>query len=306
MVGDPSSTHVSSAAAPPSFPPPRPQTQTESIGHADSSWFRWGPAVAGGLVAAAVSMVFTGFGSTLGFSDVTQTWREVTPVLALLAGLWLLVVALASASIGGYLAGRTRDRWNLQQTDETQFRDGTHGLVAWAIAVILGALISSSLANASKASEPADSAIPISSQALGAPASILTQQTDRMLRLEARPGLVDPTLRIAAGRLLTSAATDRQVNAEDRTQLTRLVAAGTGLSGPDAQKRVNDSIVAARTRIGSAHHAKAIGAFITAASLALAALAAWYAAEAGGRHREGPEAPSLIWSPRLRFIIRER
>ncbi|HUZ66981.1 MAG TPA: hypothetical protein VMU56_04870, partial [Beijerinckiaceae bacterium] len=202
---------------------------------------------------------------------------------------------------------RARDRWALQQTDETEFRDGTHGLVAWALAVILGALIASSVANAAKSREPVDPAIPISSQALGAPASILTQQTDRMLRSDRRPGGADPTLRNEAGRLLTSATTARKVNAVDRSQLTRVVAAATGLTGPAAQKRVDDNVAAARQKLASAHHAEAIGAFVTAASLLLAALAAWFAAEAGGRHREGTQAPSLLWSPRrLRVIVRER
>ena len=285
--------------------PPR-LAETGGAGQLDPSWFRWGPAVAGGLVATAVSMILTGFGTTLGFSDVNQTWRELTPALAVLAGIWFLVVAIASAAAGGYLAGRTRDRWSLQQTEESEFRDGTHGLVAWAIAIILGALVASTLAGSLRTGEPADPAVPASSQALGAPASILTRQTDRMLRSDTRLGDANAAVRTEAGRVLTSAATDREVNAEDRTQLARLVAAGTGLSLPDAQKRANDSIAAARAKISSAHHAKAIGAFITAASLVLAAVAAWYAAEAGGRHRESPQSPSLLWSPRrLRVIVRE-
>ena len=305
MIGDPTAPAMSAPL--PSSSPPLHLVPSEPAGSAESSWFRWGPALAGAVVATAVSMILTGFGSTLGFADVTQTWRDVTPALALLAGIWLLAVALASAAAGGYLAGRTRDRWGLQQSDETQFRDGTHGLVAWAIAVILGALIASSLANATRRSEPADPAIPISSQALGAPASILARQTDRMLRSDRRPGPADSAVRDEAGRLLTSAATDRQVNAEDRTQLARVVAVGTGLVGPDAQKRVDDSIAVARAKISSAHHAKAIGAFTSAAALILAALAAWFAAEAGGRHRESPQAPSLLWSPRrLRVVVRER
>jgi hypothetical protein len=273
--------------------------------HADLSWFRWGPVVAGGFVAAAISMILTGFGSTLGFSDVTQTWREVTPTLALLAGLWFLAVAFASAAAGGYLAGRARDRWALPQTDETTFRDGVHGLVAWATAVLLGAVITASVASATKTGEPVDPAIPLSSQALGAPTSLLTRDLDRMLLSDR--AITNLPLRIAAGRLLTSAATDPKVNPDDRTQLIGFVEAGSGLPAADAQKRVDEAIAAARAQVASAHHAKAVGAFITAASLALAALAAWFAAEIGGRHREDATPPSLLWSPRrIRLIIRAR
>jgi predicted transcriptional regulator len=284
-----------------------PLAANDEIGRGlDVSWLRWSPCIAGGLVAAALSSVLTGFGSTLGFANLSQTWRSITPTLSILSGLWILAVALASASAGGYLAGRTRDRWGKLHLHELRFRDGAHGLISWAIAVILGALVVSTLSGSIKNVGQPDPAIPISSQELGASPTILSANIDRMLRSEARPTLPDPTLRNAAGRLLTSAATSRNVSAEDRAQLVQLVRAGAGLSEADAQKRVDDSIAATRDQIGRAHHAEAIGAFMSAVSLLLAALAAWYAAEAGGRHQDSSEAPSLGWTPRRpHFTFRE-
>ena len=47
------------------------------------------------------------------------------------------MVATGSFALGGYLAGRVRSTWQAAD-DEVEFRDGTHGLLVWAIGVVLG------------------------------------------------------------------------------------------------------------------------------------------------------------------------
>ena len=91
------------------------------------SYLHWGPIIAGTTAAAASSFV--------------PTWRDTSVALAALAGLWLLLVALGSFGLGGSIAGRVRSTW-ATKPDEIEFRDGLHGLLVWALAVVLGVVLS--------------------------------------------------------------------------------------------------------------------------------------------------------------------
>ena len=55
------------------------------------------------------------------------------------SGIYLLVVAVMSSSIGGYLAARLRTRWTGLHTNEVFFRDTAHGLITWAFATVISA-----------------------------------------------------------------------------------------------------------------------------------------------------------------------
>jgi hypothetical protein len=46
--------------------------------------------------------------------------------------LYLLCIAMISSSLGSYIAGRPRSRWDGLERDEVYFRDTAHGFVAWA------------------------------------------------------------------------------------------------------------------------------------------------------------------------------
>src|SRR5258705_9460094 len=89
----------------------------------------WGPGIAGALVAAATSFVLMGFASAVGLmvASPSPTWRDTSVWLAILSGFWIIVVAVGSFALGGYLAGRVRSTW-AASPDEVEFRDGTHGL----------------------------------------------------------------------------------------------------------------------------------------------------------------------------------
>jgi hypothetical protein len=87
------------------------------------------------------------------------------------------------------------------------------------------------------------------------------------------------------------------VNADDRTYLTRLVVAQTGLAPPEAERRVDAAIVRARDNIRRARRSAVIIAFMAGAAALLGAAAAWFAAGTGARHGSDPAATS-IWSNR--------
>src|ERR1044072_5921363 len=106
------------------------------------SYIHWGPGIAGAIVAAATSFVLMSFASAVGLmvASPSPTWRDTSVWLAILSGFWIIVVAVGSFALGGYIAGRVRSTW-AATPDEVEFRDGTHGLIAWAIGVMLGAVL---------------------------------------------------------------------------------------------------------------------------------------------------------------------
>src|ERR1700755_2675645 len=75
-----------------------------------AAFIQWPPVIAGGLAATALSFILLTFGAAIGLSvaSTSPTWRETSAALALLSGLYLILQALFSFAMGGYLAGRTR------------------------------------------------------------------------------------------------------------------------------------------------------------------------------------------------------
>jgi MFS family permease len=203
-----------------------------------------------------------------------------------------------SFSLGGYVAGRLRERWHPgAHTNEVEFRDGTHGVVAWALAVVITGLVAAASAAgiASKAAQ--STATPEATTG----ESLIAFELDRLFRGDRRPIEGDITYsRAEAGRILLRAAGRQGITPDDRAYLVRLIAARTGIAPSAAENRVNDAIAAATTAVQKARRSAVILGFATAVSLLFGAAAAWFASCAGGRHRDNV-APSLTWrwrSPR--------
>jgi len=79
--------------------------------------------------------------------------------------------------------------------------------------------------------------------------------------------------------------------------LASLIAARTGIAQPDAERRLEDTITAASTAVHKARRSAVILGFAIAASLLAGAAAAWYAASAGGRHRDNIALSQTWWWP---------
>jgi len=249
------------------------------------SYIHWGPGIAGAIVAAATSFVLMGFASAVGLMVVSPspTWRDTSVWLAILSGFWIIVVAVGSFALGGYLAGRVRSTWKASE-HEVEFRDGTHGLIVWAIGVMLGALLlaisAQTFAAGSAASPPRDTA--------GAP-SFLAYELDRLFR----PDAAGPELRAEAGRIIMRGLGRTELPSEDRAQLVRITSSASGLPAPDAERRVTQILTDARSAASQARKSAVILGFCLAAGLAAAAAAAWVAAGIGGKHRDEEFAPPL-------------
>jgi hypothetical protein len=260
-----------------------------------TTFLQWSAIVAGALVALALSLVLIAFGSAIGFGVLSSspTWRDTSPALTVASGIYLLLTALVSFGLGGYVAGRVRERWHpTAHANVVEFRDGVHGVLSWAIAaVVSGLVIAASVSGvASKAIEPA-----AASPAATAGEPLIAYELDRLFRAERHPS--EPGLdysRAEAGRSLLAATGRQGISSDDRTYLARLVAANTGIAPPDAERRVDTAITAATTALHKARSSAVILGFCTAASLLVGAAVAWYGACTGGRHRD-EVAPPFSW-----------
>jgi hypothetical protein len=81
---------------------------------------------------------------------------------------------------------------------------------------------------------------------------------------------------------------------DDHNYLVQQVAGITGLGPPDAERRVDNVIAESKTAIARSRRSTVILAFSVAAALLLGAVAAWAAACAGGRHRDGEALPEWM------------
>jgi hypothetical protein len=260
-----------------------------------ASGVSWGAVAAGGIATAALSLLLLALGAGLGFSSVSP-WSNSgisSVTFNIGAGLYLIVMAMVASTIGGYLAGRLRTKWAGVHTHEVFFRDTAHGFLAWAFAVVLSAAFLTSAASHLAAGASAGL-----SQATGAAAANqtlvdgvpLNNFVDALLRADpaANRAPMDPAARGEIVRIFALGLRDGgDLAATDRAYVAQVVAARTGLSQADAEKRVTDVIIQAKTALDNARSAAAHLSLWLTASLLIGAFCASLAATEGGQLRDG-------------------
>jgi hypothetical protein len=248
----------------------------------------WAAILAGGVASAALTLALLAFGTGMGFSAVSpwsNSGLSATPV-GIGAGLYLIVVAMIASTIGGYLAGRLRTKWAGVHTHEVYFRDTAHGFLAWAFATVLSAAVLTSAA-----SHIVGGAVAGLPQTADSAAGPMDGYVDRLLRAD--PGTnrnagEPATSRSELARLFTSSfRSGGDLNPADRTYVAQVVAARTGLSQADAEKRVSDVVMQAKTAVDDARKVAARLALWLTASLLIGAFSASLAATEGGGLRDG-------------------
>ncbi|MGY0573622.1 hypothetical protein ACTGJ9_023185 [Bradyrhizobium sp. RDM12] len=268
-----------------------------SIGAEELRSIQWSSVLAGAFAAGAMSFILVSFGVAigLGVSSASPTWRDASAALALLSGLYLIIQAIISFGFGGYIAGRTaRPAPALARIeDDGERRDGLHGLTSWALAILMGATLLALIGAAAIDRSPMRSS--------GANATsaepLLSYELDKLFRAPGRPPNTDMReARAEAGRILMTSSSHGGVSVDDRAYLVQQVAALTGLAAPDAERRVDASIVDAHAAINRARRNSVIVAFSIAAAALIGAAVAWAAAVAGGRHRDGEPLPNWMAS----------
>jgi hypothetical protein len=274
-------------------------TNSAAANRDQSSYVDWPAIIAGILLASAISLVLISFGSAVGLNFLDFGFGDgPNPIfVGIAAATWFLWVQISSFMAGGYLTGRLRRRYFDASEDESDLRDGAHGLLVWAGAAILGTVI-------------AVGGIGAAANAVGSAAATATTAASNVA--EGAADAMDPNAyfidtmfrstqpvdaeaaRGEAGRIFAQAALgDGTVAEADRTYLASIVAANAGIPPEEAQARVDQAIAsveqARQDAIEAARLARntaIIGAFLLAASLLVSAIGAFWAAQKGGNHRD--------------------
>jgi hypothetical protein len=250
----------------------------------------WPAVAAGAVVSCALTVVLIAFGIGLGLS-VVSPWSGVgvsASTFKIGTGLYLIVIAMLSSSIGGYIAGRLRTRWIGVHSDEVYFRDTAHGFVAWAFASILGAVLLAS--PVSSLIGGGSSAAVQGAASAGRSSGPMDGYVDMLLRSDT-PASQQGNAGESRGELsrlfVSSFRNGAELKPADRDYVSKVVAVRTGLSQADAEKRVNEVVTQAKSDIDAARKATAQLAFWLTASLLVGAFCASLAATEGGGLRDG-------------------
>jgi hypothetical protein len=274
------------------------------------STFSWGAVLGGAIAATAVSFLLISLGSGIGLMAASPyasgpSWATLTAAGAI----WIVFAQTWGHAAGGYIAGRLRNRLGEGSSDETNFRDGAHGFVSWALGVLLtagmvalgGMFAAGTTAHVTAtvgagAASGAGSAM--QGQARG-PADPSAYFADVLFRTDAAPttgqaaggtaqGDADP--RGEAGRILANAVRQGHLEPNDRTYLAQMVARRTGISQADAEQRVSATEQrmreSAKEAGDKAAKAASLFSFWTFMALLMGAAAATVGGVYGGNQRD--------------------
>ena len=282
-----------------------------------SSAVSWAAIAAGAVAAAALGLVLIAFGAGLGLSAVSP-WSDSGVSASTFktgTGIYLVIVAVMSSAVGGYLAARLRTKWTGVHGHEVFFRDTAHGFLAWAFATLISATALSSVtgylangaaaglggatAQAGRSVNPADIYVDklFRANPTAQPAAAPSTATDAGGANAPAPGNANAgganganagQSRAEILRLWTADFRDNHdLSGTDKTYVAQVVAQRTGLSQADAEKRVNDTIVEAKAAADAARKGAAKLSFWLTVAMLFGAFAASLAAVEGGSLRDG-------------------
>ena len=274
------------------------------------SYVEWGAVIAGALAASAISFVLLTAGASIGLSLISPYAGEsYSKTAASVAVFWSVAVPILSFLVGGYIAGRMRSGWESATSDEVQFRDGMHGLLVWAPSIVAGGLLAflaaGAIANSSAqvaagAMSNRDAVVAPSidtlfgatvAQTVAAPAAApaapaATPAPSAVPGTGERAVVPDSDARAVISRTLIAAAAAGQLTPAQKQTLAQIVSERTGISQADAEKRVDQAYANAVAALDKARQAAVLTGLATVTALLVGLLAAWYAAQNGGRHRD--------------------
>jgi hypothetical protein len=243
---------------------------------APSSYIDWAAVIAGALVGIAIVATLTAFGSAVGLSLTSPYLGRgaVAYGTAVAIAIWTMWVVISGHIAAGYIAGRMRHVTIETSPEEAEIRNGAHGLVAWAITTIIVTVIASfaifggarALDNAAARNEDY-------------PARV----ADRLLHVEQAGANYNEGLHREVATILRAASHKGKITTDDKAYLVGLASHGTARA--DAEQRVDAAVADVKDRADAERKIGVLVGFLSAASLAVGAAAAWWAARIGGAHR---------------------
>jgi len=277
------------------------QAYAQPAEFATRSGVSWGAVFAGGVTAAAISLILLLFGTGLGLASISPWSGQGVSgaTFTVLAAIWLIIVQWVAALFGGYMAGRLRTKWVGVHTDEVFFRDTAHGFLAWALGTLIMAAVLTVTAGsaAGNGAHLAQSALANGSVANNYDVDLLFRQnaaaSGAVSAGISAPGVTPQDMRVEASAILAEGAADGGVSPTDSAYLAQLVSEQTGLAPADAEARVNDVLnqvnaqLTKAKQVADAGRKAASGAAIyTFISLLIGAFIASVAGAIGGRLRD--------------------
>jgi hypothetical protein len=274
----------------------------------NSSGVSWGAVIAGAFVAAALSLALLALGTGIGMSSVSP-WANSGASAAKVSGaaiVWFVLMQLIAFSIGGYLAGRLRTKWVNVHTHEVYFRDTAHGFLVWAVGTVITAAFLTSaaaamLGGAARAgASAAEMSAATSSQGAGQngyfvdtllrsnSAAIATTTASSTLTgaSTATTAADNTSARGEVGAIFSNALRQGNIPAADKTYLAQMIAARTGISEADAERRVDDTFAQAQQAADTARKAIAHSMYWMFLALLVGAFFASLFATIGGDQRD--------------------
>ena len=260
-----------------------------------SSHVDWPAVIAGAVIASAISSVLFAFGTGIGLSIASPYPAEnVSPaIFAIVLSLWILLVTVMSFLAGGYFTGLLMRRRALSD-HELEMRDGMHGLLTWALAVLLGVLIAGwTVGGVARTGTMAVSTAATSAASGNSPAA--SYYADMLLRSNNPPSVAPAEAEARRGEVsrILLRNVSGEVDEADRAYLAQLVTNQTGLAPVDATARVvtvtgefHSAIAGLQTAAEKARKFALVVAFAIAGTLVIGAAAAWWGALQGGDHRD--------------------
>ena len=277
----------------------------------------WGAIIAGAVVASVISLCLLLLGTGLGLTAISPWAGEGAngKAAGIVSMVWVVFMQITAAVLGGYIAGRLRVKWTGLDHDEVVFRDTAHGFLTWALGTIIAASFLASAATAvvgtaanvggaaakTAATTAAVTAAPAAAEATksgeardqGPNAGILDMLFRSTNPQSGAQGGSAVNARAETGRILGALREGSDMQPDDRAYLSKLIAANTGVSEQEAEKRIADAQERLKAREAQVRQAAdearkaaiqgALGAFI---GLLIGAFASCLAAVRGGRERD--------------------
>ena len=302
------------------------QSLAPSHANSHASAVSWETIIAGAAAAAALSLILLVLGVGLGLSSVSPWSQRGASATAFGVStiLWVTFTQLVASAMGGYLSGRLRSRWAAAQSDEVYFRDTAHGFLSWAVASLAtAALLTSAIgsivgggiqASASVGGVIANTAMLAGARVVASESGPAKSETDAgpmgyfvdsLFRKDLSASQAVATFPEASSAVSTAEVTRILMNTigagalpvADARYVGQMVAQRTGLSLPEAEKRVNETYTrmqanvneakaSAKDAADKARKASAYGALWLFVSLLAGAFVASLCATWGGRMRD--------------------
>jgi hypothetical protein len=257
---------------------------------AHSSGVSWAAVIAGAFVAAALSLALLALGTGIGFSSASPWASAGATRIGRTAIAWLIVTQLIASSLGGYLAGRLRTRWVSIHTHEVYFRDTAHGFLVWAVGLVMTtAFLTSAATSLTSGAVWGDLTAASRSESLRSSVGSDSNRylVDQLLRTAAPSSDQDnASVRDEVGLIVANSLREVGLSQADKSYLTQVVAARTGVSQSDAGRRVDEAYAQAQQVADRSRKAVAHSMYWTFAALLIGAFCASVAATIGGRQRD--------------------